>query len=535
MDEPRASREPRAHLDGVNIRKDFSLPALSSVRADAVRSREMRKRPEELENVTLMFPAGGSANKESLPKHLRLELIFGAEVPSLFRFSFYAHVDDMPEDIMDDCIWALSTFIRIMEECSETVLRATGNVQENEDCHIVKYYTLLNARWKIVFHLLDRNRPEEAVPFAKAIAEEACSHGDEGWLRNPTPFFLYGETLVLTRRDDDEAVRMLRRALFGLESGNGTANQSHNASPILELIQTRTWLARALRNIHFDNEAETHEKWLIGWFRKNPHLIMDRDLRRLLFLAGPVLEGLGGETWFETRKKTTKTAERSVKACRTCRAREPLVTLLRCTKCKYIYYCSKECQRADWKHHKVLCWETVADLEKIEHLRLTDPDSAKLAEDWALWSKQSRFDPLVHALGLHRDPTRGHTYIVFQVVEYVPTATKLKNKFPVVSCGVFRIKDVLHDIELIMGLNRGEGQEYVESLFSESAGRPARVPYIYLSFGDGISPRLGCGSVTEDSVLSVPYDPEWRKRFNAGAPPRPMVLKSGVKDVEHIF
>ncbi|KAF7338742.1 MYND-type domain-containing protein [Mycena sanguinolenta] len=493
MDDPRAYYEPRAHLYGVNIPKDFSLPALSSVRADATRSREMRKRPKDYEDIAVMFPPGSPANKEPHPVHLKLALIFSEGLPSLFCFSYYAREDDVPEDIVDDCIWALSLHISIMEECSETVLRAAGYVKEHDKCELVKYYTLANARWKIVSHLLHCNRAEEAAPIAKTIVEVEYSHGDERWLQNPIPFFVYGKALVLTRSDDHEAARMLRRALLGLESGNRTVDHSHSASAILELVQTRTWLARALRNIGLDDEAKSHEQWLISWFRKNPHLMMDKDLRRLLLPAGPVLEGLGGETWFETRKKTTKTAERSVKACRTCRAREPLVTLSRCNNCKYIYYCSKECQRADWKHHKVLCREMVAEQEKVERLSLTDPVGAKRAADWSVWRKLPQFDTLVHALGLHRDPGRGKTHIVFRAVEYVPTATKIKHKFRVVSCGVFRIKDVLRDIELIMGLDHGEGQEYVDSLLHEPAAPYVRVPHIDLTFGDGIQAWLGNG------------------------------------------
>ncbi|KAF7338739.1 MYND-type domain-containing protein [Mycena sanguinolenta] len=234
-------------------------------------------------------------------------------------------------------------------------------------------------------------------------------------------------------------------------------------------------------------------KQILSWFRKNPCLMPDKESRRLLLPASSILQALGGEKWFENRKNTTKTAERSVKACRTCDAREPLVTLLRCNNCKHVYYCSKDCQRSNWKHHKVECREIVAEQEKVKRLSLTDPDGAKLATDWSLWRKQPQFDILVHALGLHRDPGRGRTHILFKAAEYAPTTTKLKYKFRVVSCGVFRIKDVLRDIELIMGLNRGEDQEYVDSLFDESAGTHAGVPYIELSFGDGLQAWLSSG------------------------------------------
>jgi hypothetical protein len=79
---------------------------------------------------------------------------------------------------------------------------------------------------------------------------------------------------------------------------------------------------------------------------------------------------------------------------------------------------------------------------------------------------------------------------VFKQVEYAPTATRLKHKFRVLSCGVFLINDVLRDVEAVMRLDLGEGQEYVDSLFYELEGDGAKIPFISLSWGDGISSWL---------------------------------------------
>ncbi|KAJ7770689.1 hypothetical protein B0H16DRAFT_1685922 [Mycena metata] len=529
-----STHAPRAHLDGLIIPPGFTLPSLASVRTDAVEAKEMQEQPEDYEDVALFYPnaRGVELVAQALPMHLRLALIFNNKLPNLFRFSYFVLDQDVPEDVKDACIWALSMFIRIMEECPESILRAQGHVRPGNDYKKSRSITLLNARGKITSHLLHADRAREAITYAKAMVDEELTRGDDMWMQNPMPFELYGEALVLSRADDQEAAKTLRRAMRGIESvGRPSDGASH-------LIRSRAFVSRALRNIGADDEAKSHESWLATWFRKNPRLMAEREMKYLLLPAGPILDLLGGEKWLETRKQTTKADQRIAKACRTCGAREPLVTLLRCNNCKYIYYCSRECQKSHWKHHKVECRELVETQKKIELMALTDSDGAKRAADWSLWCNSNHDATqfgLIHALGLHRDPKRGRTHIVFKQVEYVPTATKLKHKFRIVACGVFLIKDVLRDIETVMRLDLGEGQEFVDSLFYELDGTHANVPFVDLSFGDGVSAWLGSGATTTDALRGLSYDPDWRKRFNVGAPPGPLMLKSEAKDVEHVF
>lgn len=48
-------------------------------------------------------------------------------------------------------------------------------------------------------------------------------------------------------------------------------------------------------------------------------------------------------------------------SCSTCRKPQSEVTLKNCAKCKSQLYCSRECQKADWKNHKKLCGGTRND------------------------------------------------------------------------------------------------------------------------------------------------------------------------------
>ena len=42
------------------------------------------------------------------------------------------------------------------------------------------------------------------------------------------------------------------------------------------------------------------------------------------------------------------------KRCKTCKSKNK-EDLKSCSVCKIVYYCSKECQRKDWKDHKLEC------------------------------------------------------------------------------------------------------------------------------------------------------------------------------------
>ncbi|KAK3343547.1 hypothetical protein B0T25DRAFT_554606 [Lasiosphaeria hispida] len=42
-------------------------------------------------------------------------------------------------------------------------------------------------------------------------------------------------------------------------------------------------------------------------------------------------------------------------ACKACKKSPPAVTLKHCAKCSVTQYCSRDCQKADWKSHKKVC------------------------------------------------------------------------------------------------------------------------------------------------------------------------------------
>lgn len=57
--------------------------------------------------------------------------------------------------------------------------------------------------------------------------------------------------------------------------------------------------------------------------------------------------------------RTTKTATMS--ACEKCNKSPPEVSLKHCAQCSTTPYCSRECQKADWKVHKKLCGKQTSE------------------------------------------------------------------------------------------------------------------------------------------------------------------------------
>ncbi|EMD37298.1 hypothetical protein CERSUDRAFT_65004 [Gelatoporia subvermispora B] len=89
-----------------------------------------------------------------------------------------------------------------------------------------------------------------------------------------------------------------------------------------------------------------------------------------------------------------------------------------------------------------------------------------------------------------------------------------------------------------MGLDKGEGKDYVQSLLDElnSTNQGADlVPILDLTFGDAIETWMGSMALPLSALRQLPYNARWRKTVNQGEPPEPIMLRSGAQDVEHVF
>lgn len=138
--------------------------------------------------------------------------------------------------------------------------------------------------------------------------------------------------------------------------------------------------------------------------------------------------------------------------------------------------------------------ERAALNKKLQELKTANPEKAQLIADLHRWCDsphEANREILMHALGLHKDPSRGNTHIVVRQLEYNPGASKdLRRKFRVEYCGVFKISEFLTDFENYLGLGSGQGKKYTDDLLKSAAGF---IPLLTLTMVEGVDPYIRCG------------------------------------------
>uniref|UniRef100_A0A8H7XK72 MYND-type domain-containing protein n=1 Tax=Psilocybe cubensis TaxID=181762 RepID=A0A8H7XK72_PSICU len=93
------------------------------------------------------------------------------------------------------------------------------------------------------------------------------------------------------------------------------------------------------------------------------------------------------------------------------------VTLFKCAGCRMALYCSKECQKGNWRNHKGTCYNL--------QLLIADSSSAEDKMVWALDRYCSKNQPLlaqygVRVMDLASDITRGKRDVCTIFLKYVP-------------------------------------------------------------------------------------------------------------------
>ncbi|KAK1223368.1 hypothetical protein PQX77_013767 [Marasmius sp. AFHP31] len=556
-------QQPRAHLAGIpasEIEKlQKRMPSLTEVRKEAGLARKMM-------NESPPTNCQGMDQSGKMLGVLHPSIAYHFMLPNLYAFSYFCHEDDVPDDLRILCLWALQHKVIAIEEGPEEQLRKILATPEGKILPGSKQFIEGQTRTKIIAYLLSPqiNRPEEAMPQIEVCMklDEASEHqSNDPFLRNAQLYMLYGTTLARTKTRDETAKKVLERILKDIDK---VAQGSK-----LMFIQAKLYLARVLRRMGELDEAKKHETYLITWFKKNPRRIPENTLREWFETEtedDTVLQGLGGIIRLGKRKPTFKALDRQSRQCYNCGLKESTSQkLLRCGKCQYTYYwfvtssllllpelknqlhtfSSRKCQVENHPYHKIGCAERASEIKRVEALKATAPTDAQCMEDWGLY-KNSGFDdvPSYHALGLCHDPNRGKTHIIFKLMEYLPQGGKdVLDRFRVISAGVFRIKDVLNEIEVFLGYNKGEGEQVIKEMleeFSNGPGKGGRVcPFFnfFISNDKRIETYLSIGGVSVKKLRETKYDPDWRKLLNRSRKyiAEPMGLRSGALDAERDY
>ncbi|KZV62385.1 hypothetical protein PENSPDRAFT_249870 [Peniophora sp. CONT] len=295
------------------------------------------------------------------------------------------------ENIVESVIFALKTFNKVVEDETDETLHIMAHLLEGqygEKVKRAKAVMFLNARYKAGYLLMrpDINRPKEAAYYLKASMDAQRAefpHKFDHWLMNPHVWASYGEALCLSE-DYREAKVALERALTGCEVGSQPALAGC-------ILRCHINLSLTLKALKVEATAQKeHRDWAATHLRKTPtRLITKAALNQIMHPPGgrvhPVLEALGGESWFDKLDSrdvlSLKEEERSIKLCRQCGIRDIQKSLFRCSRCQYMYYCSKACQKANWKAHKEGCTDRYNAIKKLEKLKKEDPSAAQRHAD----------------------------------------------------------------------------------------------------------------------------------------------------------
>lgn len=147
---------------------------------------------------------------------------------------------------------------------------------------------------------------------------------------------------------------------------------------------------------------------------------------------------------------------------------------------------------------------------ELEFLKIIRPDIARMREDARKWQKGTHYAVLqgpINALALQHHRSRGRTHMVFLEVEHTMVkSSDSRQRLRVSKCGVFKIEEVLGDIERIMLRPKGWAllavNDFLDDMFPRvqaSAQSPFQLglsPMLIMMYGDEMEPLLRSGKLS---------------------------------------
>jgi len=106
--------------------------------------------------------------------------------------------------------------------------------------------------------------------------------------------------------------------------------------------------------------------------------------------------------------------------------REGSTRMMRCSACQYTTYCSRECQKADWKEHKKNCQAH----QKADAMMTTLTDiNGNFASDYDQWKTSVQFTLMLLSGSVLYDGDLIFTHYIALDVDYRPNVNSLFEKF----------------------------------------------------------------------------------------------------------
>ncbi|KAJ4468366.1 hypothetical protein C8J55DRAFT_564866 [Lentinula edodes] len=222
----------RAKLEGIDIPVGFRLPELEMVLKDAAEVTTIMRSPPP--------PTEGRTRSGESIGILPDALVYNTSLPQLFKFSYFCEVEDVPLEILPECIWALEWFIRALTDGLELQLRTFGHILPHQSANQARYFMSSNVQFKAASHLL--NKLTGARKTFGNIATPSRSDG-------PRP----GTALARSRMDDDKAKETLSRIF-------NDKNIDKGSQGMMFLVKSETYLSRVLRRLGEEQDAPSHAK-----------------------------------------------------------------------------------------------------------------------------------------------------------------------------------------------------------------------------------------------------------------------------------
>ncbi|TCD63309.1 hypothetical protein EIP91_005690 [Steccherinum ochraceum] len=309
-------------------------------------------------------------------------LVLYSKLQNVYLFSILCVTNDVPFAFIREIFVVLKLFMMLLEEDSlKPEMKKAGfyGVPIN-DTGIYKLRMI--ARSKVVALSLreDINVPSSARRMVEEMRAEhemelirkGSPHVKQPWRDRMPLYAQLADVLVFSNELNNDTKFLLEQLLEYAKDQSAPDFAMTKELRKDVVLSCRIHLSLVLSQLGGKEnpvKSKQHTSWVVNQFRDRPHMrdtlsgyVLRKDLPE-----HPVARALG-PAWFANapswRSPETRTPWKpsgsgsSSSACAQCGAQKGSSTgeeLLRCSRCKNVFYCSKECQKAAWKQHKSAC------------------------------------------------------------------------------------------------------------------------------------------------------------------------------------